>query len=98
MFYILGAVYFVMMLIGHFLLKKPDGWVEDEKLNNSFKLRELLKDKTFIGIWLMFYINIHCGLALITYEKQILSVSPGILRRCFRHGKESGRTAPHHKV
>lgn len=75
MFYILGAVYFVMMLLGHFLLKKPDGWVEDEKLNNSFKLLELLKDKTFIGIWLMFYINIHCGLALITYEKQILSVS-----------------------
>ncbi|WP_284767550.1 hypothetical protein [Alloscardovia omnicolens] len=25
MFYILGAVYFVMMMIGHFLLEKPAG-------------------------------------------------------------------------
>ena len=31
------------------------------------------KDKTFIGIWLIFYINIHCGLMLITYEKQLLN-------------------------
>ena len=75
MFYILGAVYFVMMLIGHFLLKKPEGWVEDEEKNNSFKPLELFKNKTFLGIWLMFFINIHCGLALITYEKQILSVT-----------------------
>ena len=37
MFYILGGVYFVMMLLGHFLLKKPEGWVEDEEKNNSFK-------------------------------------------------------------
>ena len=36
---------------------------------------ELFKNKTFLGIWLMFFINIHCGLALITYEKQILSVA-----------------------
>ena len=28
MFYILGAAYFVMMFIGHLLLKKPEGWVE----------------------------------------------------------------------
>lgn len=75
MFYILGGVYFVMMLLGHFLLKKPEGWVEDEEKNNSFKPLELFKNKTFLGIWLMFFINIHCGLALITYEKQILSVA-----------------------
>lgn len=75
MFYILGGVYFVMMLLGHFLLKKPEGWVEDEEKNNSFKPMELFKNKTFLGIWLMFFINIHCGLALITYEKQILSVA-----------------------
>lgn len=75
MFYILGGVYFLMMLLGHFLLKKPEGWVEDEEKNNSFKPMELFKNKTFLGIWLMFFINIHCGLALITYEKQILSVA-----------------------
>lgn len=72
MFYILGSIYFVMMFIGHILLKKPDGWIEDDIKNNEFKSLSMFKDKTFIGIWLMFYINIHCGLMLISYEKQIL--------------------------
>ena len=75
MFYILGAVYFVMMLIGHFLLKKPDGWVEPDEDKKDFKPLAMFKDKTFLGIWLMFFINIHCGLALITYEKQILGTT-----------------------
>ena len=29
MFWILGAIYFVMMFAGHKLLKKPEGWVEE---------------------------------------------------------------------
>ena len=75
MFYILGAVYFVMMFVGHLLLKKPEGWVEPNDDKSDFKAIQLFKDKTFLGIWLMFFINIHCGLALITYEKQILGVA-----------------------
>lgn len=75
MFYILGAVYFVMMFIGHILLKKPEGWVEPTSDKKDFKPLQMFKDKTFLGIWLMFFINIHCGLALITYEKQILNVA-----------------------
>ena len=75
MFYILGAIYFIMMFIGHLLLKKPQGWVEPELKKDEFKPLEMFKDKTFLGIWLMFFINIHCGLALITYEKQILGVT-----------------------
>ena len=75
MFYILGAVYFVMMFIGHLLLRKPKGWVEPALKKDEFKPLMMFKDKTFLGIWLMFFINIHCGLALITYEKQILGVT-----------------------
>ena len=75
MFYILGAIYFVMMFVGHILLKKPKGWIEPELAKNEFKPLSMFKDKTFLGIWLMFFINIHCGLALITYEKQILNVT-----------------------
>lgn len=73
MFYILGAVYFVMMFIGHLILKKPEGWVEPDEKKEKFKVSDMFKDKVFLGIWLMFFINIHCGLALITYEKQILN-------------------------
>ncbi len=75
MFYILGIVYFIMMFIGHLLLKKPKGWIEKEDKKNKFKALSMFKNKTFLGIWLMFFINIHCGLALITYEKQILNVT-----------------------
>ena len=38
MFFILGGIYFVMMMAGHFLLKKPEGWVEDKNVNDSFKV------------------------------------------------------------
>ena len=75
MFYVLGGAYFVLMMLGHFLLKKPDGWVEPDDSKDSFKLLSMFKDKTFVGIWLMFFLNIHCGLALITYEKQILGMA-----------------------
>lgn len=70
MFYILGGVYFAMMFLGHLLLKKPEGWVEEEA--QSFSIKEMFKKREFLGIWLMFFLNIHCGLMLITYEKQIL--------------------------
>ncbi|SCW65938.1 MFS transporter, OFA family, oxalate/formate antiporter [Ruminococcaceae bacterium YRB3002] len=73
MFLILGGIYFVMMFLGHILLNKPAGWVEDKSVNDSFKVSSMFKNKTFIGIWLIFYINIHCGLMLITYEKQLLN-------------------------
>ena len=75
MFYILGTIYFIMMFAGHLLLKKPEGWVESDDKHSNFKLSELLKNPIFIFIWLMFYINIHCGLMLITYEKQILQAT-----------------------
>ena len=70
MFYILGGVYFAMMFLGHLLLKKPEGWKEEE--SGSFSKKEMFKKREFLGIWLMFFLNIHCGLMLITYEKQIL--------------------------
>lgn len=73
MFIILGFFYCGMMYLGHILLKKPDGWVEPtpEKTENRFAI---FKNKTFVGIWLMFYINIHCGLMIIAYERQILNI------------------------
>ena len=73
MFLILGGAYFLMMMLGHFLLHKPSDWVENKATNDSFKAVSMFRNKTFIGIWLIFYINIHCGLMLISYEKQLLA-------------------------
>jgi len=72
MFYILAGIYFVMMFVGHLLLKKPEGWVEEPHVKGEEKLITMFKDKKFIGIWLMFFINITCGLALISQEKEIV--------------------------
>ncbi|WP_316571381.1 OFA family MFS transporter [Neobacillus sp. YIM B06451] len=73
MFYILAGIYLVMMVAGHLALKKPVGYEEESAQSMSFSYRKALTNKTFIGIWLMFYINITCGLALIAQEKGILA-------------------------
>ena len=75
MFWILAAVYFVMMFVGHLLLAKPAGWHEPQKKEKGQGMLAVIKSKpigTYIGIWLMFYLNITCGLALISQEKMIV--------------------------
>jgi len=75
MFYILAAVYFVMMFIGHLILAKPEGWVEPQKKSKEEGIIATLKREpviSYVAIWLMFYLNITCGLALISQEKMIV--------------------------
>ena len=87
MFFILAGVYFVMMFVGHLLLAKPADWHEPAKSDKTPGIMEVIKTrpiKNYIGIWLMFYINITCGLALISQEKMIvkcigLAASVGIV-------------------
>ena len=87
MFFILAGVYFVMMFVGHLLLAKPADWHEPAKSEKTPGIMEVIKTrpiKNYIGIWLMFYINITCGLALISQEKMIvkcigLAASVGIV-------------------
>ena len=87
MFLILACVYFVMMFVGHLLLKKPAGWHEPTGADKGPGTFEVIKSKpisNYIGIWLMFYLNITCGLALISQEKMIvkcigLAASVGII-------------------
>lgn len=74
MFFILAIFYFVLMFIGHLLLKKPDNWHEPQKGEKKDTLLSVIKTKpigNYIGIWLMFYLNITCGLALMSQEKMI---------------------------
>lgn len=75
MFFILAAVYFVMMFVGHLLLAKPAGWHEPQKKEKGQGIMATIKTRpiaNYVGIWLMFYINITCGLALISQEKMIV--------------------------
>ncbi|MCH5257208.1 MAG: OFA family MFS transporter [Lachnospiraceae bacterium] len=75
MFWILAVVYFVMMFVGHLLLKKPDDWHEPQSKDERQSIMSVIKTRpitNYVGIWLMFYINITCGLALISQEKMIV--------------------------
>ncbi len=75
MFWILACVYFVMMFVGHLLLHKPEGWHEPQTKEKGQSTLAVIKSKPislYIGIWLMFYLNITCGLALISQEKMII--------------------------
>ncbi len=75
MFLILAAIYFVMMFVGHLLLKKPDDWHEPQTKEKGQSIIDVIKTRpiiNYVGIWFMFYINITCGLALISQEKMIL--------------------------
>lgn len=75
MFWILAVVYFVMMFVGHLLLAKPADWHEPQTKSKDEGIMATLKREpitSYIGIWLMFYLNITCGLALISQEKMIV--------------------------
>ena len=74
MFLILAVIYFLMMFAGHLLLAKPADWHEPQTKDKSNGIMAAIKTRpimNYIGIWLMFYINITCGLALISQEKMI---------------------------
>ena len=101
MFFILAAVYFVMMFVGHLLLKKPEGWHEPKSKSEKQSIMAVIKTRpitNYIGIWLMFYINITCGLALLSQEKAIfkclgLGAFVGILATCSAIFNAGGRLA-----
>lgn len=71
LFVILAVVYAVTMFLGHLLLSKPDDWTEPVKVESCYNIIKQNPIKYF-AIWIMFYINITCGLAIISQEKQLL--------------------------
>jgi OFA family oxalate/formate antiporter-like MFS transporter len=71
MFFILATVYGLMMITAFILIKRPEGYVYNANKGKVNRL-SIIKQKSFLPIWLMFYLNITCGLALISQEKDIL--------------------------
>ena len=69
--YLIGTVGLVNMFFGFLLIKRPADWVYDP-VTSHVSRAEILRKPVFWGIWIAFYINITCGLALISQEKDIL--------------------------
>lgn len=72
MFFILGGVYFIIMLIGSLLIFKPGHNYKGETFNLKKSL-DIIFNPTYICIWIFFFINITCGLAIISNEKAIVN-------------------------
>lgn len=60
------------MLIAHNLLCKPESWIEPQT-RSGFQIKRLLKDYKFKSIWFVIFINITCGLAVISTASPMLS-------------------------
>ena len=80
-FQILAVIYFVMMLIGGLLIKKP--YKETEiKTSQKFSYKNVLKDRFFICSWIFMFLNISAGLSLIGSSVNIfkeLNISENII-------------------
>ena len=71
-FCILSAIYFAPMIIAHFVIKKPE-WYKESDADNGFKLMSMWRERKFRLIWFVVFINISCGLALISVASPIMT-------------------------
>ena len=68
---IMAMISVVPITLATILIRKPKHWTET---SNKFCLKEAFRivfTPDYIKVWLMFFINITCGLALIAFEKPI---------------------------
>jgi MFS transporter, OFA family, oxalate/formate antiporter len=91
-FYILGAVYFVIMALSSLYLEKPpEGWMPEgfkEKVKagkakplmdlSQLTANEAIKTRRFWYLWLMLFINVTCGIAILAVAKPLAMESIGI--------------------
>lgn len=59
------------MLLASALIKKPEGWVETTEKFSIKDAWHVITNAEYIKIYLIFYINILCGLALLSFEKDL---------------------------
>lgn len=67
------------MSIATYLIKKPSSWIEKKDKFSFSNFLSIVKRKDYILTWLMFFINITCGLVIISFEKSILLSIPTLL-------------------
>lgn len=91
-FYILGVSYFVVMLASSLYLEKPsEGWMPkgfQEKVDSGkttirkdlsqLTANQAVKTKRFYYLWLMLFINVTCGIAILSAAKPLAEESIGL--------------------
>ncbi|MED4731361.1 OFA family MFS transporter [Aneurinibacillus migulanus] len=91
-FYVLGTSYFIIMALSALYLAKPaEGWLPEgfkEKVSkgkatvtydlSQLTANEAVKTKRFWYLWLMLFINVTCGIAILAVAKPLAMESIGI--------------------
>ncbi|GKV65601.1 MULTISPECIES: L-lactate MFS transporter [Sporosarcina] len=91
-FYILGISYFAIMLLSSLYLEKPEegwappGFIEKVRSGKSEIKKDLaqltanqaIKTKRFYYLWLMLFINVTCGIAILSAAKPLAIDSIGM--------------------
>ncbi|WP_044418386.1 L-lactate MFS transporter [Halarcobacter anaerophilus] len=91
-FFILGASYFVIMFLSALYLQRPQEGYMPEKFKKKVKegkkkikkdlqnltLKEAVKTPRFYGLWIMLFINITCGIAIIGVASPLLQEVMGV--------------------
>lgn len=90
-FYILGAAYFLVMLVSSLYLEKPPAnWMPagfQQKMQASksrytdlsqLTANEAVKTSRFYYLWLMLFINVTCGIAILSAAKPLAQESIGL--------------------
>ena len=65
----MACISIFFMLTAAFLIRKPSNWVEKQDPFDMKEATKILLNPTYIKIWIIFYLNITCGLAIISFEK-----------------------------
>lgn len=91
-FYVLGIAYFTVMLLSSLYLEKPpEGWLPEgfqEKMQASKRkvvqdlsqltANEAVKTRRFWYLWIMLFINVTCGIAILSAAKPLAIESIGL--------------------
>ena len=91
-FFILGAMYFVVMFLSALYLQTPPANYMPEKYKEKIEkgatkikkdlamlgLNEAVKTPRFYGLWIMLFLNITCGIAIIGVASPLLQEVVGI--------------------
>jgi len=73
-FFLLAAIFGVFIFSAFLLIFRPEAKETRVEFQNKLTIKEIILKKKFVFLWLLFFINIACGLALISQEKQVYKI------------------------
>ena len=73
-FYLLAGIYGLCLFVAYLLIFRPEAAEDRKEFHKELKISEIIFSKKFILLWLLFFLNVTCGLALISQEKQIYHI------------------------